>query len=96
MLVDFGPAQCEKFAQLWRVTGSVVFAIQFEPNSAARGKMAGEIGEKEFPFRHSPKVSLFVIVKTNQKGADEIEFFSEIGRGTKGWIRQITRRTPNN
>jgi len=46
--------------------------------------MAGEIGEKEFPFRRSPKIGLFVVVKANQEGGDEIEFFSEIGEGNKG------------
>jgi hypothetical protein len=84
VLVDRRAAALEKFVQLWRVTGSVVFAIQFEPNAAAPGKVAGEIVEKKFPFRRAPKVGLFVIVKTNHESGHEIELFSEIGKGNEG------------
>ena len=84
MLVDFGSAQCEKFSQLGRIESSIVFAIQFEPNAAAPGKVAGEIVERKFPFWRAPKVGLFVIVKTNHESGNEIELFSEIGKGNEG------------
>ena len=42
--------------------------------------MPGQVVEKEFPFRHTPKIRLFVIVKTNHESGDEVEFFSQIGQ----------------
>src|SRR5437660_10267784 len=42
--------------------------------------MPGQVVEKEFPFRHTPKMRLFVIVKTNHERGDEVEFFSQIGQ----------------
>jgi len=42
--------------------------------------MPGQIVEKEFPFRHTPKIRLFVIVKTNHESGDDVEFVSQIGQ----------------
>ncbi len=83
MLVDPGAAVFEKFFQLRRVEGPVVFLIQFKPDSAARFEMLRQIVEKKIPLRHAPKSGHLVIVEANHESGNDIEFLTEVREGTK-------------
>lgn len=45
--------------------------------------MFGDVIEEKIPFGHSPKIGLSVAVEANHEGGDEIEFSSQVGKGTK-------------
>ena len=85
MVFDLPAATFEKLLQLGRVTGSVVFAVQLQPDATARREMLCQIIEKEFPFGDSPQAWLLVIVKANHECGNEVEFFAEIGQGNE-WL----------
>lgn len=85
MIVDLGAAVLEKFLQLGRVTGSVILAIELEPDASIGREMLGEIVKEEFPFGNAPQIGLLVAVETNLKGGDKVEFLSEIGQGNE-WL----------
>jgi len=43
--------------------------------------MPGKVVEEKFPFSHTPKIGLFVIVETDHECGNEIELCSELGEG---------------
>jgi len=43
--------------------------------------MPAKVVEEKFPLSHVPKIGLFVVVETDQKGGDEIELCPEVGEG---------------
>jgi len=45
--------------------------------------MFSDVIEKKIPLGHSPKIGLSVAVEANHEGGDEIEFSSQVGKGTK-------------
>ena len=43
--------------------------------------MPGKVVEEKFPLGHGPKIGLFMVVKTDHEGGDEVELCPELGEG---------------
>jgi len=67
----------EKRFQFRRIIAAVIFSIQFEPETAIRRKVGGDIIQEIIPFRWSPKFVALVIIEANQIGGDDVEFTIE-------------------
>ena len=53
-------------------------SIKVELHAATRCKTGGEIVEKKFPLRSSPRCSILVPIESSHMGGDEIEWRSGI------------------
>jgi len=75
--MQFRPALFEKRFQLRRVIATVIFSIQFEPETAIPRQVASGIAQEIIPFRWPPKFVALVIIEANQIGGDDVEFTIE-------------------